>query len=615
MGNNYGIVRLTRNSKGVPETKMFGRRAGLETTAIRCFIEYNHELIVGTYGGSLYKLKGERLFPFNLPLIKRSEIVQCFLLDSHENLWVGTASNGVFIYSQRDKKTVHITETEGLCRNNIVSLLEDDWGNVWIGSSGGGVSRYNGQLFVHYTNRTGLPGKNVYSCLQTPDSTMWLGTSAPGITTIKNGLIQQFDARNGFTDAKVKTIYYSSWHNVLFLGTEGDGLWTWRDNAFIRQDNWNTHTGKWIRNIIEDKDHRIFVSTASRGVICLDANLVFAYILDKSNYLPNNRINATLVDGKNIWIATEGSGLVVFNEEKNKTTNLSGKQGLPGTSVRTLLMDDRGRIWIGTPSGAGFYRSATDFTEVKLPEGFRNIYLGIDHQSSIYFGTARGIVKINYRKGPFKTSVFGANEGFSGIECSQNAASIGLNSTVLFGTINGLTIYQPAFERTNNLPPRLSFEEINLLYDNLLSNEKTLDGLEFTYTQNNLGFKFNGINQLNPDGVKYKWKLVGRDREWSPLRPNNEWNYTNLEPGNYVFMVKACNENGIWTPKPLTFKFTITSPWFRQTWFYVSVGLISLLLLILVYFTLTYNNRRRQERERGRLKLENQLLEIQQMAL
>ncbi|HLP11626.1 MAG TPA: two-component regulator propeller domain-containing protein [Flavobacteriales bacterium] len=614
MGNNYGVVRLSRNN-GKIETKLLGRKAGLETTAIRCFLEYKHELIVGTYGGSLYKLKGEKFIPFNLPGIKRAEIVQAFLLDSHNNLWVGTASNGVFIYNEHDKKTVHITETEGLCRNNIVSFLEDDWGNVWIGSSGGGVSRYNGQLFVHYTNRTGLPGKNVYSCLQAPDSTLWLGTSAPGITSIKNGQIQQYDAHNGFTDSKVKTIYYSGHHDVLFLGTEGDGLWTFKDNEFIKQENWNYHTGKWIRNITEDNDHRIFVSTASRGVICLDANLVFAYILDKSNYLPNNRINATLVDGKNIWIATEGSGLVVFNEGNNSTTNLSKGAGLPGSSIRTLLRDDRGRIWIGTPSGVGFYRSANDFTEVKLPQGFQNIYLGIDHQSSIYFGTAKGLVKINYKKGPFKTQVFGANEGFSGIECSQNAASIGYNSTVLFGTINGLTILQPAFERANNLAPRLSFEEINLLYENLLSNEKTLDGLEFGYTQNNIGFKFKGINQLNPEGVQYQWKLKGHENKWSPLQSKNEWNYTDLDPGHYVFMVKACNENLIWTEKPLTFKFSITNPWFRQTWFYISVVLIVVLLLVLLYFTLTYNNRRKQERERRRLKLENQLLEIQQMAL
>jgi ligand-binding sensor domain-containing protein len=619
VGNNYGVIEIKSVNNSI-ETKLYARKNGLKTTAIRCFTQFNNKLLVGTYGGGNYIFENNKFISVKFPKLSGEEIVQCFNYDSHDNLWIGTANNGVFIYNTQTKKTDHITESEGLCRNNIVSLLEDSWGNMWIGSSGGGISRYNGQLFINYTNKTGLEGKNVYSCLQTPDSTLWLGTSAPGITAIQNGQITQFNRKNGFTDSKIKSIHYSSFHDLLLLGTEGDGIWTFNNNTFTQADNINIHCGKWIKNIVETKDHRLFISTASRGLIVLDNNLEYSFTLDKTNHLPNNRLNATLVDDEKIWVATEGSGLIYYDEKTHIAKNLSSGQGFPGTTIRSIVKDDLNRIWIGSPSGAGYFNKDLKLTKIIFPEGFNNIYFCINHESSLYFGTAKGIVKFNYSLSDDKTeqnkiSVFSSNEGFSGIECSQNAVAKGINNTLLFGTINGLSVFQPSFEQINNLAPKLSFKLINLFYENLLSNENALNDVEFSYLQNHLGFKFNGINQLNPDGVKYQWKLNGLEKNWSPLTTNNEVNYTNLNPGKYTFLVRACNENGVWTETPLKFRFVITNPWFRQTWFYISIVLIGLFVLILIYFILTYRNRKKQERVSNQLRLENQLLEIQQMAL
>lgn len=615
LGNNYGILELTYNN-GNFITRLYGRKNGLPTTAIRCFTEYENKLIVGIYGGGLYELKNDRLIPFKIQKIAKDEIVQCFLVDSHNRLWVGTANNGTFTYDPVTKKTGHLTEAQGLCRNNIVSFLEDDWGNIWIGSSGGGISRYNGQLFINYSNKTGLQGKNVYACLQTSDSTIWLGTSAPGITAIQNNIITQYNLKNGFTDAKIKTLHYSTFHNALFIGTEGDGLWTYTNGLFSKSPQLNSSTGKWIKHIYETEDHRLIISTASRGLIIFDNNLQYSFTLDKTNHLDNNRINASLVDGEKFWIASEGGGLIVFDELAHEEKKLSSGNKLPGNTIRSITKDEFNRIWIGSPSGTGYYDNSFEFHKVGLPDGFNNVYFCINHQSSIYFGTAKGIVKLTYKKDkPFKTVVFGANEGFTGIECSQNAVAIGLNNTLLFGTINGLSVFQPAFEQINSLAPKLSFEQINLFYDNLLSDQEELTETEFNYKQNHLGFKFSGINQLNPDGVKYQWKLKGLESNWSPLTTNKEVNYTNLDPGRYTFMVRACNENGVWTQKPLAFKFTIINPWFRQTWFYITIILFVLLILFSVYFIINYRNQKKQERKSTQLKLENELLEIQQMAL
>lgn len=616
LGNNYGAI-LIENNKGEWITSTLGRSAGLKTTAIRCFTVYNGQVLTGTYGGGLYVYENRRFKPYKLRGIT-SDIIQCFYTDSKNNLWLGSLDRGVFIYNPATQQVDHLSEDEGLCRNNIISMLEDDWGNMWLGSSGGGISKYNGQLFVHYTNRTGLPGKNVYACLQTPDSATWLGTSAPGITRIYKGEIQQSDEASGFTQAKVKCLYYSKTHDLLFIGTEGDGLWTYDGSSFNHPPNLNEYTGKWIKQVTEDNEHNLVVSTASKGVIVFKPNLEHSLSLNKSNHLPNNRINQCLPTPQQLWIATEGNGLVCYNKRWNEHTLITAGT-LPGNIVRSLAQDPFGRIWVATPSGTGYIEpeAPEKFHPVQLPDGYNNIYLMYVHNNNLFLGTAQGLVRLVLSKevNDIKSILYTANEGFTGIECSLNAVGPGNNNTVLFGTINGLTIYQPEFEKFNNIAPRLNFVQINLFYENILNGKGLPQQPVFDYHQNHLGFKFNGIDQLNPDGVKYQWKLEGQENTWSPVTTTNEVNYTNLAPGDYVFKVRACNTNGLWTSTPLTFAFHITKPWYNETWFYIVVTVIFVSLMVAILLGMNVRNRRKQRQYREKVEMEVRLLGLQQMAL
>lgn len=618
LGNNYGALQFLPRENTYVVTQL-GRSSGLRTTTIRSFIYFNNKLLAGTYGGGLYAFENGRFSRYDVPGISNEQIIQCLLTDSKNNLWVGTLDKGVFIYNPVTGTTDQVSETEGLCRNNIVAMLEDDWGNLWLGSSGGGISKYNGQLFLHYTNRTGLPGKNVYACLQSPDSSIWLGTSAPGITRIRNGEITQFDDKTGFTAAKVKTLYYAANHNLLFIGTEGDGVWTYDGTNFDKPNNLNEHTGKWIKHIIQDEQNRLFVSTASKGVICFNEQLRLGYVLNKSNHLPVNRINQCLPYKNTLWVATEGSGLVCYNESKSTAYTLTTKEDLPGNVVRSVSLDDFNRVWVATPSGIG-YIAAGAFSKcmpVRLPDGYNNIYLMHNHESSLFLGTAQGLVKLVYAKDlkDFKTILYTVNEGFTGIECSLNAVGKGNNHSLLIGTINGLTIYQPEFEKFNNIPPKLNFVRINLFYEDILAGKSLQNHPVFDYHQNHLGFKFNGIDQLNPDGVKYQWKLEGLETSWSPVTTTNEVNYTNLSPGQYTFKVKASNANGLWTSAPLTFGFEITKPWYNKTWFYVLIALTVVALMVFILLMMNLRNRRKQQQYRDKFEMEMRLLELQQMAL
>lgn len=616
LGNNYGVHVISYRNGRIGIEKI-DQKQGLKTKAVRAFLDYNNELYIGTYGGGLYIYNGNTIRPFHHPLISEKEIVQVMYKGSRNDVWIGT-NNGIIKHSANNNGSYRITEKEGLCRNNIVSITEDDWGNYWFGSSGGGISRYNGELFTNYNSKSNLPFKNVYTCIQTPDSSFWIGSSVEGILQLKNGNVNLFNAGNGFTNAKVKSLCYHKEKNILLIGTEGDGFWTYDFNTFSRPEEINQKTGKWVKQIIVDASKNTTIATASGGVVGLDSELNVEYHLNKKNVLSTNRINTVQRINQQVWMGTEGNGIILFDLATKYSKTYSTSNHLPTNTVRSLVVDQKNRLWIGTPIGLGYYYlpDPKKFYAVKTNKNFTNIYLLGIEKNGILAGTAQGLVSIKeIKKDFFHTNYYGANEGFDGIECSQNAVSTGLNNTLLIGTINGMSIMRSDYENNITTPPYLSFTHINLFYNNILSSSLLEQSIVLNPEQNHLGFKFKGINLSNPDGVNYQWKLEGLEEKWSPLTSTNEVNYTNLVPGKYTFKVRARSANGIWTTSPLQFSFEVNKHWYNEGWFYTIAILTFILLLILTYSLITRRTRLQQQREKQRLMNENRILELQQMAL
>ena len=132
------------------------------------------------------------------------------------------------------------------------------------------------------------------------------------------------------------------------------------------------------------------------------------------------------------------------------------------------------------------------------------------------------------------------------------------------------------------------------------------------YYKNHLSFDFIGINYRNPQAVKYKWKLVGNDKDWSPDLNRREATYSNLPPGKYTFLVKACNENGIWSSRAASFSFTINAPYWTSIWFILIIAFI----VISIIWAIVYGRIRRLKKtnrdEKQLLEMGKSILELQQ---
>ena len=106
--------------------------------------------------------------------------IACGYTDKKGNLWFGTLGGGVSRYD--GKSFTSFTAAQGLANNIIYSITEDKTGNIWFGTSGGGVSRYDGKSFTNFTTAQGLSNNTVWSITQDKKGNLWFGTSGGGVS-------------------------------------------------------------------------------------------------------------------------------------------------------------------------------------------------------------------------------------------------------------------------------------------------------------------------------------------------------------------------------------------------------------------------------------------------
>ena len=226
------------------------------------------------------------------------------------------------------------------------------------------------------------------------------------------------------------------------------------------------------------------------------------------------------------------------------------------------------------------------------------IYLMVfDNDENLWVGTEKGLDKITLNGNRQITSIkhYGKLEGFAGIETNQNAVFKDQQGNLWFGTIKGVTKYNPKADKINSIEPRTHITGIRLFFENVnwsLINDtsdyyKLQSGqavkaefdsitrwyhlpvnLKLPYYTNHLTFDFIGISYKIPEKVKYQFMLEGLDKDWSPVTSKSEAIYSSIRPGKYTFKVISCNNDGVWNQDPDSFSFVITPPFWQTWWFY-----------------------------------------------
>ena len=633
IGTQNGLFRKTDNWQDQLTTKN-----GLSSNVISAMaVDKTGKLWLATYTGGACVYNGNSFKAYKMKNGLAGNTLMTVLADKQGRIWFGSGGNGLSRFDGDTFRT--FTEREGLCGNVVMSLLQDAQGNMWIGSSGGGVSRLDNERFIRFTEESSQMGDQVYAIHQDKNGLYWFASSFGGVTTYDGRIYRTYRKKSGFTNSKVRSIYEDKDGNLWF-GTLGDWAYKYDGKNFTHLIRKDGVCGNFVNSITGDKDGNIWLATAGGGACVIpynrDPKNALKRITFRTKQLGTDRIFSVLADSAgSIWLGTSGAGIIRIRNWADSNISIqkyTQANGFPAKTVRCLAMAENGFLYAGT-AGSGVVKIAPMKEPVFLQYGRKNglssdnIYsLVFDNACNLWVGSEKGLDKLSFGKnnGANRIKHYGKAEGFTGIETIQGAAARDKNGRLWFGTINGTTSFDPALDEANLVPPQVHLTGIKLFFKRIEETGfgKSLRGwfslpetLELPHTQNHLSFDFIGINLRNPEGVTYKWKLDGFDEDWSPVNSLTNATYSNLSPGKYTFRVLAANEDGIWSPQPAAFAFSITPPFWQKWWFRVLTASLIAALLWLLYHLRVRQIKRRNAIAVGEIEMQKNMAELEQQAL
>jgi PAS domain S-box-containing protein len=592
----YGFARFKgENFENLAE------RTGLGTANIDDMVETAEgELLFFTQNGIL-QLNGKQLIPAGLAEEITDEVVAS-LSDKSGNLWVATAESGIFRFSLNGEFAEQLKEENGLSDSAPLCFFEDRQGNIWIGYDGGGAGVFMGDRFIHYNKQTGLPNQFVRSLMEDRNGRLWIGTES-GIAIHDGKTFQLLGTESGLPSAFIHSLYQDR-RGRIWAGTEDGPVVL--ENGKIRHFPYSgDHAVGQVFCFLEDPEtDELYIGTED-GVLVFNGN-EFEHRYQKQ--LRGALVFSMRTMGRgDIWLSTN-RGIFQFNGKDFSQRLISDEYGL--LDAVDCWKDPKGGTWIITSRGIVILRKNGTKEIIRKSNGLysENLYLMIFDGKNLWVGSDRGLDRIipDEDWGIKEIKHYGKNEGFTGMECNANSVTRDHKGHLWFGTIKGVTCYLPEKDKINTAPPIIHFTGMRLIYEKTnwkeRYNKEDLDGI-MPYNINlqpgddHLTFDFIAFDFQNPAGIQYQFMLEGFDQNWSPLTTENTVTYSYIPAGEYRFIVRAKNSDGIWSEE-ISFAFSIDAPFWKKKWFYAMLLPITVILFYIFLFIRTRNlNRAKRQLE------------------
>ncbi len=285
-------------------------------------------------------------------------IIRCGLKDKAGNLWFGTTGKGLFRYD--GDSFTNFTTKDGLCDNTVYSVLEDTLGRLWFGTSAG-VGCYDGKKFTSLSmpesdsssnhSSDNFPSSNmVVSLLQDKRGNIWFGTFGYGVysydgTTFTNFLsnqgAKQFD---GFHHNVIQCMLEDKSGDIWFGSMTHGGVSRYDGKDFSYFTIKDGLCDYQIFCILEDKSGNIWFGTRDGGVCRYDGKSFTRFSMS------NNCVSVIFEDkNRNLWFGCDRGTLCRYD---GKTfTNFSTKESKNNNRIWTIVEDKNGNIWFGSRRG------------------------------------------------------------------------------------------------------------------------------------------------------------------------------------------------------------------------------------------------------------------------
>ncbi|WP_345953283.1 two-component regulator propeller domain-containing protein [Mucilaginibacter sp. PAMB04168] len=557
----------------------------------------------------------------------QSDWIKALLIRNDNTIWVGTR-RGLSIFHPESEKFDNYTHdpanASSLNDHTIWSFLQDNAGGVWIGTFAGGINiSYPGNnnftnIGERVGNEAGLNHPVVNAILEDTGHKLWIGTYGGGLNLVNRETGSHIyysvkNTRQGNSSNGVKCLAQDKQGN-LWIGTL-DGLCKFnKQTKAVTYFKFAIHEGKLSENLINavlpDKDG-VWAGTNGGGLQFLKPDGSYTTLTHQESdkhSLSDNFVTALLYDEKgNLWIGTQ-SGLNYYNKAQKRITACYKRKGpfaISHNTVTCLFYDSKKRLWVGTEGGGlnCFDEKSGRFYNVNTKLGVTDDVIHTivaDNTGKLWVSTDDGLFRIRFsnHQFPFTSrnthiTQFTANDGLASNQFLTNSGLKTKNGELLFGGINGLTIFNPQSLLKNSHKPQVVLTRLSIKNKPVAINDEDSPlkeaitetrNLTLQYNQGYITLDFAALNFNNPENNQYAYKLEGlkSSDDWHYVGAQHSASYTNLDPGNYVFKVKASNNDGLWNDEPTVLNIKVLPPFWLTWWAYALYAITFFLVLYVI---------------------------------
>jgi signal transduction histidine kinase/ligand-binding sensor domain-containing protein/DNA-binding response OmpR family regulator len=560
-------------------------------------------------GAQAYSLKGELIkhYSFNQDQDNNSKTgtVRVINRDTYGRLWFGTYE-GLFMYDGEQLRNFSQDNYPDLPHNSIYEIFEDKQGGLWIGTWSGGLAliHYTDNKFRtyrHSQSNNSISDNKVSSFVQWGKNEILIGTEVGGLNSF-NLNTEKFE--DIYVDEKRKVDNIKALckdkYGGIWIGTFKRGLWyrpagSSKFKSFEEGPEDGRHVSSSNIYSLCAVDSGIWIGTSNAGVNFYNFETESVrYCFEKNSEgidMSSLRVQCVYEDsGSNLWIGTLDGLYKMFlpSREVKKIGRNIYASNLEYSTVFNIWEHSSGDIWIGGKNnGILIYHPKSEKFEVFNAEGLlegKDVYGMMEDQvKKIWITSNNGLIVHDPNNKTNRHFVF--SDGIqSNLFSPQSIYKDDMENLYLGGT-NGFTVINPTKVKINSKKPLTIIHEIitknnHSIYPRYSENLE-IDKIFLDPEETNLQVNFSADNYLWPEKNKYKYRLINYYDEWIETNEGSVM-VAGLKAGEYIFEVKACNNDGIWNDEPTQVQIEIENYWYRTSIAYFAYFLMFASLLYFI---------------------------------
>ena len=528
--------------------------------------------------------------------------VDALSYDVSGRLWIGT-SDGLYIMNPTSRSVMKLDCNNGplsLSHDAVKSLFCDKSGGMWIGTEYGGVNYCSGEnsafSSLNYSSSFSKRDRIVTAMCMDNDNSFWIGTRHGGLNhySAAGGSIKVYDIDN------IRSVL--SVGQVVYVGTRVNG-WKILDKKTGKSTSFAIPSD--VNDFLMMDDGRMLIGSLS-GLYVYDP---MSGSLKKTKVSADGslfRILCLLRDSDDvIWIGAKEGVRRLVTREDGILEAIDTEQFSNIIQVQCMHeSDDDSSMWFGTADGLYMYRYSDKLvSRVTDVPGLRQIIIkGIEEDSNgnLWVSTDNGLTRYNPDTGENRTYYVG-----DGLQSNQfNAFSAHCSDkygNLYFGGVGGITWFDPLNVSDNytTCPPVITGlklfnvdvrvgDETGILKKDISITES----IELAHDQSSITLSFSCTDYASRGKNHFRYKMEGVDDEWVDA-DTRRVTYSNLDKGNYRFILAASNSDGVWSPQRAQLHIKVHPVWYRT----VVAKVFGLLLLLLVVGWVLYRIGKYQEKQ------------------